>query len=124
MFTTQATIERRAAKEARLQAIESRLEETEHIEEKLITLESRLDVLEKKEIHVPDITPVTQTLTDLSGSFASLQQKYTDLEKLVQTMQEEIVELRKQQQQTTKTAKQTPMFPIAQKKATEESTSK
>ncbi len=130
MFTTQATLERRAAKEARLQAIENRLEATEVMEEKLITLESRLNSLEQKEMPQQDITPFTRTLADLSGNISTyvtnnqtttqiisaLQEKYNELQKTVLIMQEEIVELRKQQ---SKPVKQGNMFPLPQKKTTE-----
>ena len=46
MFTSQATIERRAAKEARLQAIENRLVTNEKTNEVLTGIETRLTTLE------------------------------------------------------------------------------
>ncbi len=91
MFTLKSTVERREAKEARLQAIESRLEQLSVKESSqeidntnFVKVEERVSSFEEKyrksnediNIHV---SAVDAKLTDLSGAVSAVDAKLTDL---------------------------------------------
>lgn len=110
MFTSQATIERRAAKEARLQSIETRLASMEKTSQTFSAFESRLTTLEVNQqpkddttslLH--DIQDVKTELTKLKEVYEQSQQKQTaqqekldELQKTYDTITSEMAELRKQ----------------------------
>ena len=178
MFTSQATIARRAAKEARLQAIEKSLEANEKVKEVLTGIEARLTALESKGVdqeqtqtlskfedrltiveakgsndelqqsvtkfeerlialdtkvsNKEEQTILLQTVSDLSGQVGkyiqqcdtcvekqvSIQGKYDELQKTVESLQQELVELRKVKQSNTNVNAKP--FATSQKKSTTE----
>lgn len=107
MFTSQATIERRAAKETRLQSIETRIATNEkanqQFHERISSLESQKPVEDDKaplllmidELKA-DIHKIKEEYNTSQQKQAILQDKLDEFKKSLDSMSTEITELRKQ----------------------------